>query len=70
MINSLADFFVRRTARLYFNISSISKHLEVVLKDCRTFLSWDDKRVSDEQKLMNELVQDATNYYDQEFERL
>lgn len=70
MTNSLADFFVRRTARLYFNIGSISKHLEVVLKDCKTFLSWDDKKVLDERKLMNELVQDATNYYDQEFERL
>ncbi|CAM1342198.1 glycerol kinase GlpK [Tenacibaculum amylolyticum] len=67
MTNSLADFFVRRTGRLYFNINSISEHLDIVLKDCISILEWDKKRVAQEKALLHQLLSDATTYYDKEF---
>jgi len=67
MTNSLTDFFVRRTGRLYFNIDSVSKYLQVVLKDCIDYLEWDEKRVALEKEAMQMLLDDATVYYDEEF---
>ena len=68
MTNSLADFFVRRTGSLYFNIESISKYMDVVLKDCIDILGWDDKRVKQEKAILKTLLEDATTYYDVEFQ--
>lgn len=67
MTNSLVDFFVRRTGRLYFNIASVSKYFEVILKDCVEILDWDKARVEKEQQTLNILIEDATAYYDKEF---
>lgn len=67
MMNSLADFFVRRTGRLYFDIHSVTKYLELVIKDTVKVLDWDKKRVEDERKTLQNLLDDATTYYDQEF---
>ena len=68
MTNGLADFFVRRTARLYFDIDSVTQFMEIILQDCIHYLDWDEKRIALEQKTMTELIQDATVYYDKEFE--
>ena len=68
MTNGLADFFVRRTARLYFDIYSVTQFMEIILHDCIQYLDWDEKRVALEQKTITELIQDATVYYDKEFE--
>lgn len=67
MTNSLADFFVRRTSRLYFNIPSISKYFDIVLKDFKKYLDWDEKRISFEKEKMELLISDATTYYLEEF---
>ena len=67
MANSLADFFVRRTGRLYFNISSITLYFDIILNDFIKYLDWDDKRVQLETKKMNLLLADATTYYSEEF---
>ena len=66
MTNSLVDFFVRRTGRLYFNIASISTYKELVLKDCIEYLDWDNARVERELEYLNILLEDATTYYDTE----
>jgi glycerol-3-phosphate dehydrogenase len=66
MINSLADFFVRRTGRLYFNISSVSKYKNVVIKDCVLYLNWDEIRIKKEKEVLKTLVKDATHFYDKE----
>ncbi|WP_435314488.1 glycerol kinase GlpK [Cellulophaga fucicola] len=66
MTNSLADFFVRRTGRLYFNISSIATYMDVVLKDCIKYLEWDSKRILLEQEKMQILLEDAQTYYAEE----
>ena len=67
MTNSLADFFVRRTGRLYFNIESITKHLDIILKDFIRSLDWDDARIAEEKNVLNQLLADATTYYGTEF---
>ncbi len=67
MTNSLADFFVRRTGRLYFNIPSISKYLEIILEDFKKYLDWDDKRILFEKEKMELLLADAKTYYLEEF---
>ena len=66
MTNSLVDFFVRRTGRLYFNIASVRKFKELVLKDCIDYLEWDDTRVEKELERLDVLLEDATTYYDTE----
>lgn len=68
MTNSLADFFVRRTGRLYFNINSIHKYKGLILEDCIRYLDWKEKRVKSEKADLEILLKDATTYYNQEFE--
>jgi len=68
MTNSLADFFVRRTGRLYFNIASVHSYKELVLKDCINYLEWDNARVLKEVNGLDVLLTDATTYYDKEFD--
>ncbi|MDT0622314.1 glycerol-3-phosphate dehydrogenase/oxidase [Croceitalea vernalis] len=67
MTNSLSDFFVRRTGRLYFNIASVSKYIKITLNDFVTYFNWGENRISDEVKIINSLVQDATVFYNEEF---
>lgn len=67
MTNSLSDFFVRRTGRLYFNIASVIKYLDIVLNDFINYLNWDANRVTLEKETLKQLLQDATTYYEQEF---
>jgi glycerol-3-phosphate dehydrogenase len=66
MINSLTDFFVRRTGRLYFNISSISKFKDPILKDCTKYLNWNEARIKKEKEILSILIKDATHFYDDE----
>jgi len=66
MTNSLVDFFVRRTGRLYFNITSVSTYKELVLKDCINYFDWDDTRIEKEKETLSILLEDARHYYDQE----
>ncbi len=68
MTNSLADFFVRRTGRLYFNINSIQKYKHLILEDCIQHLDWEEQRVKDEKAALEMLLKDATTYYNHEFE--
>ena len=67
MTNSLTDFFVRRTGRLYFNINSVKNYLEIILNDFINYLNWDDNRINSEKEKLGILLQDATTYYDEEF---
>lgn len=67
MMNSLVDFFVRRTGRLYFNIQSVHTYKDIVLKDCIDYLDWDEQRIYKEKENLAMLIEDATTYYDKEF---
>ncbi|WP_452226681.1 FAD-dependent oxidoreductase [Lacinutrix cladophorae] len=68
MVNSLSDFFVRRTGRLYFNISSVLKFETLIIKDCIQYLDWDANRVKKEEDILSILIKDATYFYDKELD--
>lgn len=67
MTNSLTDFFVRRTGRLYFDIHSIDKYLTLVQEDMVNYLGWNETRLIREKESLELLIQDATTYYTKEF---
>lgn len=69
MVNSLEDFFVRRTGRLYFDIKSIALMQEAVVNDIKNYLNWKAARLTKEQANLDMLVADATTYYEEEIER-
>ena len=66
MVYSLADFFVRRTGRLYFNITSISASKKQILEDCIHYLNWDASRIKKEKEILNALIKDTTYFYDED----
>lgn len=66
MVESLADFFVRRTGRLYFDIFTIEPNLEVIANDLQDYLNWGDVRLIEERERMQTLLYDATHYYEKE----
>jgi len=66
MINSAEDFFVRRTGRLYFDIQSIQSIRAAVMNDFKQYLKWNEARMAEENKQLDELIYDATHYYEKE----
>ncbi|PKV48142.1 homodimeric glycerol 3-phosphate dehydrogenase (quinone) [Aquimarina sp. MAR_2010_214] len=67
MTNTLADFFVRRTGKLYFNINSVHKYRQLVQEDIIEYLNWDKIRIETENRYLDLLLQDAVTYYEKEF---
>ena len=68
MVNRAEDFFVRRTGMLYFEIASIGLMRAAVMSDFQKYLNWDDARLQEENKMMDEMIYDATHYYEKELE--
>ena len=66
MVNSLVDFFVRRTGRLFFDIASINAFKNSITKDCAKYLNWDVERITKELDTLAILVTDATHFYETE----
>jgi glycerol-3-phosphate dehydrogenase len=64
---TVEDFFVRRTGRLYFNIQSVIDYKEKVIAVMSKKFGWTQERVQEETDNLNQLIQDATTYYDKEF---
>lgn len=67
MTNSLTDFFVRRTGRLYFDIHTVHQYRNLVQEDMIRYLGWDEARVQKENEYLDLLLQDASEYYQEEF---
>ncbi len=67
MICRAEDFFVRRTGQLYFDIENVRITRATVLKDLANYFSWTPERLQSEQKRLDELLYDATHYYEEEF---
>tara|TARA_B100001179_G_scaffold230428_1_gene217971 strand:- start:766 stop:1902 length:1137 start_codon:yes stop_codon:yes gene_type:complete len=67
MANGLVDFFVRRTGRLYFDITTVQRYRQLVLEDFINALDWDEARVAHENEMLDQHVQDAQNFYEEEF---
>jgi len=69
MTNSLSDFFVRRTGRLYFDIHSIHQYRQLVQEDMINYFGWDETRVNKENDYLDLLIKDASFYYEEEFSK-
>ena len=68
MVNSLADFFVRRTGRLYFDIQSIYTYRSLVTEDLTKYLGWSETRLLQENTSLDILLKDASTFYKEEME--
>lgn len=66
MVNSLADFYVRRTGRLYFDIESITPSQAVVSADLTNYLNWSSTQQSANEAELADLLYDAQHYYVEE----
>ncbi len=66
MVVRAADFFVRRTGRLYFDPGSIHRIRDKVFEILTKELNWSQKRVEEENEILDELIYDATHYYENE----
>ena len=66
MVNSLEDFFVRRTGRLFFYIDSIHEVRDAVTEDMATMLEWNGEKKMAEINRLDEHLHDATHYYAEE----
>lgn len=66
MVARAEDFFVRRTGRLYFDIESIPKIKTATMDDLKDYLKWQPEQVTEEHRILNELIFDATHYYEKE----
>jgi glycerol-3-phosphate dehydrogenase len=60
MVNTLSDFFVRRTGMLFFGMSNLRSSVNLVTMEMSKMLGWDSERVDSELKLLDSLVKDAT----------
>ena len=59
MCTSPADFFIRRTGMLYFDIASVVQWKEAVLQYMQKIMAWDDQQKSNYEMELNELLVDA-----------
>jgi glycerol-3-phosphate dehydrogenase len=66
MVTSLADFFVRRTGSLYFDIERIPILKEIAIEEFQKYLKWSDKKTKEAIEKLDQLVYDARNYPDEE----
>ncbi|MFK8102076.1 MAG: glycerol-3-phosphate dehydrogenase/oxidase [Saprospiraceae bacterium] len=66
MICRAEDFFVRRTGQLYFDIENVHLIKDAVLKDLSNYLNWTPETFQSEQDRLEELLYDATHYYEEE----
>lgn len=62
MIQNAQDFFIRRTGRLYFNISSIETYLDLVLDEMAEKLSKDDGWKAEEKQKVETYAREASNF--------
>ena len=56
------DFFVRRTGRLYFDIMSIKKIKDPILKEFSKVFYWDDKTFDLHSKSLSEIIFKASHF--------
>lgn len=56
------DFFIRRTGRLYFDITSIEKLIHPVLNFFKVSFNWTDQKVASERKALEKAIYEAANF--------
>ncbi|MFT6867616.1 MAG: glycerol-3-phosphate dehydrogenase [Cyclobacteriaceae bacterium] len=66
MVASAADFLVRRSSRLYFDINGLIKYREHVVDYLSLHFRWSKKRIKEENTAIDLYLKDATTYYQSE----
>ncbi len=56
------DYFTRRSSRLFFDISSLELHFELILQTFSKLFDWSEEQEIDEQRLARMAIEDATSF--------
>ena len=67
MVYTIADFYVRRTGRLYFEIQNIAASKSYIIEDLSNYFEWSPDYKAQQVAAFEEEYKDATTYYDKEF---
>ena len=59
MIETLCDFFIRRTGLVYFNIGNVLSFKDIIASVMARELSWTPERSTEELRLLNEAIRQA-----------
>ncbi|MDC0869965.1 glycerol-3-phosphate dehydrogenase/oxidase [Flavobacteriaceae bacterium] len=59
---SPVDFFMRRTGRAYFNMDSVTKHLELVLTEFSAHFSWNNEILNKKKEELNKELKSITSF--------
>jgi glycerol-3-phosphate dehydrogenase len=62
MVCTLADFFVRRTGLVYFDVARVRQWKHVVAERCAVLLQWPAGRVAEELRIVEECIMHASNF--------
>ena len=62
MVHTPADFFIRRTGRLYFDIESVRKHLEAAIKYLETELGYSPEQSESYRSALLEEIEDHSAF--------
>jgi glycerol-3-phosphate dehydrogenase len=60
MVFSIQDFFIRRTGRLYFDISSVRNTFDLILSDFETYFSWSTEKTKAERLAMEVAIKEVS----------
>lgn len=62
MVHTAMDFFSRRTGRIYFDINSIRKLSDEVLRYLQQYFAWDDARMQSEIDEVQKTLEEASHF--------
>jgi glycerol-3-phosphate dehydrogenase len=62
MVQTPLDFFIRRTGKLFFDIESIGKLKEPILKEFKTVFNWDKKTLEQNKNELEKAVVDTITF--------
>jgi len=55
-----ADFFNRRSGRLYFDVQSVTKNFELIISEFANYYSWDQEKTESIRQLSKTMINDVT----------
>ena len=62
-VHKAADYFIRRTGRLYFLIESVEPILETVLSEMASYFNWDEHTMAQERKEVTDKIYEASQFF-------
>lgn len=61
-VQSLTDFFIRRTSRFYFQPETVKKYLEPILEEMKNLLVWNETKTKSEKEEMEGQIFESKNF--------